>query len=36
MSNKLKDVKLTFTEVQLARAVFNIANGRHHKLMLLS
>lgn len=29
MSNKLKDVKLTFTEVQLARAVFNIANGRH-------
>lgn len=29
MSNKLNDVKLTFTEVQLARAVFNIANGRH-------
>lgn len=29
MGDKLKDVKLTFTEVQLARAVFNIANGRH-------
>lgn len=29
MIDKLKDVKLTFTEVQLARAVFNIANGRH-------
>lgn len=29
MTDKLKDVKLTFTEVQLARAVFNIANGRH-------
>lgn len=29
MTYKLKDVKLTFTEVQLARAVFNIANGRY-------
>lgn len=29
MTDKLKDVKLTFTEVQLARAVFNTANGRH-------
>lgn len=29
MTDKLKDVGLTFTEVQLARAVFNTANGRH-------